>query len=99
MLILAVNVLAVNGALHALYSVKKCLIHSIHCPPSAAGSSCAEVEALATVAPLGDAGVIADLARALEEPDAPLRRAAVHGLAQVRAGEQSTMEGGRKSMV
>ena len=28
-LILAVNVLAVNGALHALYSVKKCLIHSI----------------------------------------------------------------------
>ena len=27
--ILAVNVLAVNGALHALYSVKKCLIHSI----------------------------------------------------------------------
>ena len=28
-LILAVNVLAVNGPLHALYSVKKCLIHSI----------------------------------------------------------------------
>ena len=28
-LILAVNVLAVNGALHALYSVKKCLIQSI----------------------------------------------------------------------
>ena len=28
-LILAVHVLAVNGALHALYSVKKRLIHSI----------------------------------------------------------------------
>ena len=28
----AVNVLAVNGALHALYSVKKYLIHSIECP-------------------------------------------------------------------
>ena len=26
--VLAVNTLAVSGALHALYSVKKCLIHS-----------------------------------------------------------------------
>ena len=49
--ILAVHVLAVNGALHALYSVKKCLIHPEWCQKVSWTRSIASKSVLLTRSP------------------------------------------------